>query len=101
MKRWEHARLIARLTGEKRFSRITLFGPKGPKDAPLIVGLDTAHKKQTPLGKEPGEWSAMDAAIADLGSDGWEMVGVTQLSVGPSAEDQEWHFWFKRPLQGN
>jgi hypothetical protein len=96
MKRWEHARLIVRLTGEKRFNRITLFGPKGPKDGPLILGT---RQKEVPLAKEPGEWSAMDRAIADLGGEGWEMVGVTQLSVGPSADDQEWHFWFKRPLQ--
>ncbi len=96
MKRWEHARLIVKLTGEKRFNRVTFFGPKGPKSGQLLISM---KGKETRLAKEPGEWLAMDQAVADLGSEGWELVGVTPLSVGPSADDQEWHFWFKRPLQ--
>ncbi len=84
MKRWEHALLIVKLTGEKRSNRITLFGAMGPKAGQLLIGM---KEKETPLGKDPGEWMAMDQAIADLGSEGWEMVGVMQLSVGPSADN--------------
>ncbi len=86
MKRWEHARLIVKLSGEKRFNRITLFGANGPKDGQLEFNMSA---RELGMKKDPGEWAAMDQAIADLGGEGWEMVGFTQVSVGTFPEDQD------------
>ncbi len=49
--------------------------------------------------EENEPWKMFDSKLCELGSDGWELVGVAPFGGGyGNARTVAWHLWFKRPL---
>ncbi len=87
MQTWEYARLVINWVDVNyTICKCTLFLPEGRKESSSDRTTDA--------------WGFFDKRIADLGKEGWELVGVAPLAGGlGAATTSSWHLWFKRPIK--
>ena len=75
--RWQYCTMVATQTQENRMLTVSILRETGKPDC---MNLDT---------------NQLGAAIAQLGSQGWEMCGFYTITLSDGLGQQ---FYFKRPL---
>lgn len=78
----EGGRLLHTLSG-----RLTFLTPAGNKAHPIL--------RDKKMGDD-NVWHAAFRIIANMGNDGWEMIGMDSTST-PNDSEHTKTYWFKRP----